>query len=40
MFLALCNGATPFSKELMARIDKETDVKGVASNIQRAIKRL
>ena len=40
VFLALCKGTTPFSKELMARIDKETDVKGVASNIQRAIKRL
>jgi len=40
VFLALCKGTNPFSKELMARIDKETDVKGVASNIQRAIKRL
>jgi hypothetical protein len=40
VFLALCQGTSPFSKELMARIDRETDVKGVASNIQRAIKRL
>ena len=40
VFLALCEGANPFSKDLMARIDQETDVKGVQSNIQRAIKRL
>ena len=40
VFLALCRGANPFSKELMAKIDKEAGVKGVPSNIQRAIKRL
>jgi hypothetical protein len=40
VFLALSEGANPFSKELMARIDRETSVKGVQSNIQRAIKRL
>ena len=40
VFLALCQGVNPFSKDLMARIDKETEVKGIASNIQRAIKRL
>lgn len=40
VFLALCDGASPFSKDLMARIDKETDVRGVQSSIQRAIKRL
>jgi hypothetical protein len=40
VFLALSRGTNPFSKELMARIDKETEVKGVQSNIQRAIKRL
>ena len=40
VFLALCDNANPFSRELMARIDEETDVKGVQSNIQRAIKRL
>lgn len=40
IFLALCRGDNPFSKEMMARIDKETEVKGVPANIQRAIKRL
>ncbi|PIE43900.1 MAG: hypothetical protein CSA50_02785 [Gammaproteobacteria bacterium] len=40
VFLALCRGANPFSKELLARVDLETAVKGVASNVQRAIKRL
>lgn len=40
VFLALSNGESPFSKELMRRVDKETDVKGIPSNIQRAIARL
>lgn len=40
IFLALCEGANPFSKEMMARVNRETEVKGVPSNIQRAIKRL
>lgn len=40
VFLALCEGTNPFSKKLMAKIDQKTDVKGVQSNIQRAIKRL
>ena len=40
IFLALSEGVNPFSKELMEKIDRETDVKGVQSNIQRAIQRL
>ena len=40
VFLALCDGVNPFSKELMARIDVETAVKGIPPNIQRAIRRL
>ncbi|WP_444928324.1 hypothetical protein ACJJI4_23725 (plasmid) [Microbulbifer sp. TRSA002] len=40
VFLALCQGANPYSKELMAKIDNYAGVKGVPSNIQRAIKRL
>ena len=40
VFLALCAGINPFSKELMAKIGSETEVKGVPSNVQRAIKRL
>ncbi len=40
VFMALSNDQNPFSKDLMARIDRETTVKGVASNIQRSIQRL
>lgn len=40
VFMALCAGNNPFSKELMAKVSQETNVKGVQSNIQRAIKRL
>lgn len=40
IFLALCQGESPFSKEIMARVEAETEVKGIASNVQRAISRL
>lgn len=40
VYLALSDGANPFSKALMAHIDKATDVKGIPSNIQRSIGRL
>jgi hypothetical protein len=40
VFLALSKGDNPFSRDLMARINEETNVKGVQSNIQRAIVRL
>jgi len=40
VFLALSESVNPFSRELMGKIDQETDVKGVQSNIQRAIQRL
>ena len=40
VFLALCEDENPFGQELMSKIDKETKVKGVQSNIQRSIKRL
>ncbi|MCF6235465.1 MAG: hypothetical protein L3J70_03700 [Gammaproteobacteria bacterium] len=40
VFLALSEGDNPFSKELLSKIDKETSVKGIPSNIQRSIKRL
>lgn len=40
VFLALCEGKNPYSKEMMVRVEKETDVKGIPPNIQRAIKRL
>lgn len=40
VFLALAEGKNPFSKELLAKVDKKSNVKGVPSNIQRAIARL
>lgn len=40
VFLALCEGKNPYSKEMLAQVEKETDIKGVPPNIQRAIKRL
>lgn len=40
LFLVLCRQENPFSKELMERVGKETNVKGVQSNIQRALQRL
>jgi len=40
VFLALGSGENIYSKKLMARIDKETDVLGRPSNIQRSISRL
>ncbi|MES2663480.1 MAG: hypothetical protein V4629_09285 [Pseudomonadota bacterium] len=40
IFLALCDKKNPFSKELLREIDTATEIKGIASNIQRSIKRL
>ncbi|GAA3973802.1 hypothetical protein GCM10022278_33620 [Allohahella marinimesophila] len=40
IFQALCEGANPFSQSIMARVDRETKLKGVQPNIQRAIRRL
>ncbi len=40
VYLALSDSKNPFSKKLLSKIDKETSVKGIPSNIQRAIKRL
>ena len=40
IFLALCDGENPFSQTLLQRIDQQTSVKGVASNIQRSLQRL
>lgn len=40
VFLALCGRQNPFAKEFMARIGRETRVKGVPPNIQRSIQRL
>ena len=40
VFLALCDGANIFSKEFMDKVDKESNVRGIQSNIQRSIARL
>ena len=40
IFLAFAEGQNPFSKSLMARVDKEMNLKGVASNIRRSVTRL
>lgn len=40
IFLALLSGQSPFSKELLQKIDRETSVKGVYPNVQRSLKRL
>ena len=40
VFLALCNNENPFSARLLKQIEKETTVKGVASNVQRSLQRL
>lgn len=40
LFTALCNGENPFNKGLLDRIDKETHVKGIPPNVQRALRRL
>lgn len=40
VFLALSSGQSPFSKELLEKVDRETSVKGVYPNVQRSLKRL
>ena len=40
VFLALCQGDNPFSATLLKKIEQETSVKGVASNVQRSLQRL
>ena len=40
VFLALSSGKSPFSKELLAKIERETPVKGIYPNVQRSLQRL
>lgn len=40
IYLRLSEGKSPFSKELLEKIDQETSVKGVYPNVQRSLKRL
>lgn len=40
VFLALCADENPFSQTLLARIERDTAVKGIPANVQRALQRL
>ncbi len=40
VFLALSSGQSPFSNELLQKIDHETAVKGIYPNVQRSLQRL
>ncbi len=40
VFLALCNSENPYSKALLQTIEETTELKGIASNVQRSIQRL
>lgn len=40
VFLVLAGGDSPFSKEALSKVDKETLVRGIPSNVQRSLKRL
>lgn len=40
VFLTITEDKSPFTSDVLARIEKETPVKGVSSNVQRSITRL
>ncbi len=40
VFLGVCSGDNLFSKDFMARIGRETSIKGAPSNVQRSVRRL
>ena len=40
VFEALCDNQSPFSEEVLKTIANETELKGIASNVQRSINRL
>jgi len=40
VFAALCENKSPFSEEILKKIASETELKGIASNVQRSINRL
>lgn len=40
VFLTLAAGESPFSKVALSKIDKETSVRGIPSNVQRSLQRL
>ena len=40
VFIALCENKSPFSDEILRRVASDTELKGIASNVQRSINRL
>ena len=40
VYITLCEGEGPFSEEVLARVAKETKLKGIPGNIQRSLERL
>ena len=40
VFMALSSGQSPFTKELLSKIERETLVKGIYPNVQRSLQRL
>jgi len=40
VFAALCENQSPFSEEILKKVANETELKGIASNVQRSLNRL
>ena len=40
VFLGLCQEISPYSEKIIERVERETTLKGIASNIQRSLQRL
>lgn len=40
IFLTLCEGGSPFAKTTLTKIEEQTELKGIAPNIQRSLVRL
>ncbi|MFT7186600.1 MAG: hypothetical protein ACI84K_002003 [Pseudohongiellaceae bacterium] len=40
VYKALCENKSPFSEDILSRVANETELKGIASNVQRSINRL
>lgn len=40
VYKALCENKSPFTEDMLKTIEKDTELKGIASNVQRSINRL
>jgi predicted transcriptional regulator len=40
VYKALCENKSPFTEEMLKKVESGTDLKGIASNVQRSINRL